>query len=121
MRLTLAAALAACLAVPAMAQNAPEHPPPGFVFTPSPPGGALVGTITWGNAGEVPGEYFHDFETAEGVVTLRHVVTTNGGRGCCPDTVEVMQTPPGILVRPMSLEMDEEHHTTFDVIRWTGG
>lgn len=98
-----------------------------FTYEPAPPGGALIGTINYSNEYRGGGYHIHEVQTVEGVVRLRQFVTMNIASGpgaspnCCPDEVRVIDAPPGVVVLPPSLRIEEGAEAFFEIIRFVGG
>lgn len=111
MRLTLTA-LALASALPAAAQELEYRDSET---------GEEIGLIHWTNKPMVgPRTKYLTFNTPAGEVVLRHWSSPNGVDGCCPDTVEVWQTPPGVMVFPSSGEVEEGDTAVLRVVWWSG-
>lgn len=67
------------------------------------------------------GEARYEFETTRGMVILRLVTTTNGycSPGC-PDLVEVVEVPPGVVAIPRYSHTPEEGVAILTLFEFTG-
>lgn len=94
--MTRAALLAACLALPAAAQEVTMHATPD-----------ALAVITLRNESTFGKDALHRWRTPAGEVVIRHQTTPNAGGGCCPDTLTAVDWPDGYYPDPLVLEVPE--------------
>lgn len=74
--------------------------------------------------GSKPGIRVRVVDTPFGPVTLEHNVTLNLEYGCgypCPDTLEVIDMPGGMIARPPFIEVEEGSSATIQLLPYLGG
>lgn len=100
------------------------------------PDGDQLGIVTYENGTvdihEVDGSeridlntkrFVHHLQTPEGVLVVEVIVTRNsacGGWDGCPDTLSVMEAPPGTILVPGAIELPEDATTTLRLMPFMG-
>jgi len=117
--MTRALVLALCLTSPAMAQ---DHPwgGPEIETNHAPCPTVTLHNHPFGNSGV----HIVYVQTPQGQITLRHVVTVNGGpayeTGCCADDMEARDWPQGMTPIPPAISVPEGETGQIEFTCWEG-